>query len=148
MSLTRKLLGQVHTVYVPKTPPLQNLTDSISSDVLGDEELMRVTQYRSGTNTLGIVFFCLVFGTFLGTLGEKGQIVIDFFKAVFEVIMRMVSTVMWYVQRLVFEVQVSKCPYFTYITNPDFNNDFCISTNVRAETIEIRFKRSLIKFTN
>ncbi|XP_043528397.1 excitatory amino acid transporter-like, partial [Frieseomelitta varia] len=86
---------QVHTVYVPKTPPLQNLTDSISSDVLGDEELMRVTQYRSGTNTLGIVFFCLVFGTFLGTLGEKGQIVIDFFKAVFEVIMRMVSTVMW-----------------------------------------------------
>ncbi|KAF3420125.1 hypothetical protein E2986_10793 [Frieseomelitta varia] len=95
MSLTRKLLGQVHTVYVPKTPPLQNLTDSISSDVLGDEELMRVTQYRSGTNTLGIVFFCLVFGTFLGTLGEKGQIVIDFFKAVFEVIMRMVSTVMW-----------------------------------------------------
>lgn len=77
--------------------PFQNLTDSISSDVLGDDELMRVTQYRSGTNTLGIVFFCLVFGTFLGTLGEKGQIVIDFFKAVFEVIMRMVSTVMWYV---------------------------------------------------
>ncbi|OAD55224.1 Excitatory amino acid transporter [Eufriesea mexicana] len=86
---------QAHTVYVPKTPPFRNLTDSISSDVLGDEELMRVTQYRSGTNTLGIVFFCLVFGTFLGTLGEKGQIVIDFFKAVFEVIMRMVSTVMW-----------------------------------------------------
>ncbi|XP_033358487.1 excitatory amino acid transporter isoform X2 [Bombus vosnesenskii] len=86
---------QAHTVYVPKTMPFQNLTDSISSDVLGDDELMRVTQYRSGTNTLGIVFFCLVFGTFLGTLGEKGQIVIDFFKAVFEVIMRMVSTVMW-----------------------------------------------------
>ena len=88
---------QAHTVYVPKTPPFQNLTSvSISSDpVIGDEELMRVTQYRSGTNTLGIVFFCLVFGTFLGTLGEKGQIVIDFFKAVFEVIMRMVSTVMW-----------------------------------------------------
>ena len=59
---------------------------------------MRVTQYRSGTNTLGIVFFCLVFGTFLGTLGEKGQIVIDFFKAVFEVIMRMVSTVMWWAE--------------------------------------------------
>ncbi|XP_078036662.1 excitatory amino acid transporter 2 isoform X1 [Augochlora pura] len=87
---------QAHTVYVPKTQPFRNLTDgSISNEVLGEEELTRVTQYRSGTNTLGIVFFCLVFGTFLGTLGEKGQIVIDFFKAVFEVIMRMVSTVMW-----------------------------------------------------
>ncbi|XP_033326511.1 excitatory amino acid transporter 2 isoform X2 [Megalopta genalis] len=87
---------QAHTVYVPKTQPFRNLTDTgMSTEVLGEEELMRVTQYRSGTNTLGIVFFCLVFGTFLGTLGEKGQIVIDFFKAVFEVIMRMVSTVMW-----------------------------------------------------
>lgn len=85
-------------MYVPKTQPFRNLSDSVSTEVLGDEELMRVTQYRSGTNTLGIVFFCLVFGTFLGTLGEKGQIVIDFFKAVFEVIMRMVSTVMWYVR--------------------------------------------------
>ncbi|XP_034174029.2 excitatory amino acid transporter 2 isoform X3 [Osmia lignaria lignaria] len=86
---------QAHTVYVPKTQPFRNLSDSMSNDVMGEVELMRVTQYRSGTNTLGIVFFCLVFGTFLGTLGEKGQIVIDFFKAVFEVIMRMVSTVMW-----------------------------------------------------
>ena len=90
-------LLQAHTVYVPKKQPFQNVTDQLPTAVLGDEELMRVVQYRSGTNTLGIVFFCLVFGTFLGTLGEKGQVVIDFFKAVFEVIMRMVSTVMWLV---------------------------------------------------
>lgn len=50
---------------------------------------------RAGTNTLGIVFFCLAFGTILGTLGAKGKVVIDFFTAVFEVIMRLVSGVMW-----------------------------------------------------
>jgi len=50
---------------------------------------------RSGTNTLGIVFFCLVFGTFLGTIGQKGQVVVDFFAAIFEVIMKMVTCVMW-----------------------------------------------------
>lgn len=93
------ILLQAHTVYVPKKQPFQNITDQLPTEVLGDEELIRVIQYRSGTNTLGIVFFCLVFGTFLGTLGEKGQVVIDFFKAVFEVIMRMVSTVMWWVLR-------------------------------------------------
>lgn len=83
-------------MYVPKKQSFQNSTDQLpTTEVLRDEELIRVIQYRSGTNTLGIVFFCLVFGTFLGTLGEKGQVVIDFFKAVFEVIMRMVSTVMW-----------------------------------------------------
>ncbi|XP_011055331.1 PREDICTED: excitatory amino acid transporter isoform X1 [Acromyrmex echinatior] len=94
-NLFQAAFQQAHTVYVPKKQPFQNVTDQLPTTVLGDEELMRVVQYRSGTNTLGIVFFCLVFGTFLGTLGEKGQVVIDFFKAVFEVIMRMVSTVMW-----------------------------------------------------
>ncbi|KMR05172.1 excitatory amino acid transporter [Lasius niger] len=95
-NLFQAAFQQAHTVYVPKKQPVQNNSDQLSTtEVLGDEELIRVIQYRSGTNTLGIVFFCLVFGTFLGTLGEKGQVVIDFFKAVFEVIMRMVSTVMW-----------------------------------------------------
>lgn len=52
--------------------------------------------FRSGTNTLGLVFFCLVFGSLLGTLGPKGQVVIDFFQAIFEVIMKMVTGVMWF----------------------------------------------------
>lgn len=89
------IMLKAHTVYVPRKPPIQNQTDGLSVEVVGEKDLIRVIQYRSGTNTLGIVFFCLVFGTFLGTLGEKGQVVIDFFKAVFEVIMRMVSTAMW-----------------------------------------------------
>lgn len=55
-----------------------------------EPEMIRVIQYRAGTNTLGIVFFCLIFGTILGTIGEKGQVVISFFAAIFEVIMKMV----------------------------------------------------------
>lgn len=51
---------------------------------------------RSGTNTLGLVFFCLIFGSLVGTLGAKGQVVIDFFQAIFEVIMKMVTGVMWF----------------------------------------------------
>lgn len=81
---------------MPKKTNFQNYSDRPTDpEMVEEKELIRVVQYRSGTNTLGIVFFCLVFGTFLGTLGEKGHVVIDFFKAVFEVIMRMVSTVMW-----------------------------------------------------
>ncbi|XP_057335660.1 excitatory amino acid transporter isoform X2 [Microplitis mediator] len=101
-NLFQAAFQQAHTVYERKKLPLQNDSDRVvestaeTGGTVNPEELVRVIQYRSGTNTLGIVFFCLVFGTFLGTLGEKkGQVVIDFFKAVFEVIMRMVSTVMW-----------------------------------------------------
>lgn len=77
-----------------------SINDTINTTQLTDGDsteapLVRDVQYRSGTNTLGIVFFCLVFGTLLGTLGDKGQVVIDFFSAVFEVVMRMVTGVMW-----------------------------------------------------
>jgi solute carrier family 1 (glial high affinity glutamate transporter), member 2 len=94
------------TNYVPKALPFEiNDTDIISkesqklisvnanpvAELREEREMVRVIQYRAGTNTLGIVFFCLTFGTILGTLkGDKGQVVIDFFSAIFEVIMKMV----------------------------------------------------------
>ena len=51
--------------------------------------------FRSGTNTLGIIFFCLTFGTVLGSIGKRGKIVIDFFHTIDEVIMKMVYGIMW-----------------------------------------------------
>ncbi|XP_011502746.1 PREDICTED: excitatory amino acid transporter [Ceratosolen solmsi marchali] len=92
-NLFQAAFQQAHTVYVPKKHSFQNYSDKLINPE--EEEVIRVVQYRTGTNTLGIVFFCLVFGTFLGTLEDKAHVVIDFFKAVFEVIMEMVSTVMW-----------------------------------------------------
>merc|ERR1712106_310743 len=59
------------------------------------EDLTKILSYRSGTNTLGIIFFCLTFGTVLGSLGKKAQLVIDFFKIIDEVIMKMVNAIMW-----------------------------------------------------
>lgn len=104
---------QTHTVYVPKKSPTnvqlfgtgnnETTAPSPNTDELTvntnapsvETALIRDLQYRNGTNTLGIVFFCLVFGTMLGTIGNKGQVVIDFFTAVFEVVMKMVTCVMW-----------------------------------------------------
>ena len=43
------------------------------------------THYRNGTNTLGIIFFCLTFGTVLGAMGKKAAPVTDFFKVIDEV---------------------------------------------------------------
>merc|ERR1719430_2727748 len=61
----------------------------------GMDDLTKILSYRSGTNTLGIIFFCLTFGTVLGSLGKKAQLVIDFFKIIDEVIMKMVNAIMW-----------------------------------------------------
>lgn len=100
-----------YTSYVPKGLPYDvNDTDIVSTEsqklisvnanpvveLREEREMVRVIAYRSGTNTLGIVFFCLTFGTILGTIGEKGQVVINFFSTIFEVIMKMVIlTCIW-----------------------------------------------------
>jgi len=63
--------------------------------VFDPESEAKALIYRNGTNTLGIIFFCLAFGTVLGSLGEKAAGVIQFFAVIDEVIMRMVSTIMW-----------------------------------------------------
>ncbi|XP_058452906.1 excitatory amino acid transporter [Malaya genurostris] len=100
-------LQQAHTVYVPKENsngsglPLANTqqtnpaTAHTTYNWNAEDELIRIVEYRPGTNTLGIVFFCLVFGTLLGTIGSKGYVVVQFFCAIFEVIMKMVTGVMW-----------------------------------------------------
>lgn len=58
-------------------------------------QMTKVLSYRPGTNTLGIIFFCLTFGTVLGSLGRKAQIVIEFFQIIDEAIMKMVNAIMW-----------------------------------------------------
>lgn len=96
-----------YTNYAPKALPFViNSTDivtkssgsliSAKGELNDEQEMVRVIGYRAGTNTLGIVVFCLTFGTILGTIGEKGQVVVNFFAAIFEVIMKMVIlTCLW-----------------------------------------------------
>ncbi|CAB3220789.1 unnamed protein product [Arctia plantaginis] len=91
-NIVQAAFQQAHTVYTEQMPMFAK--NASENDTL--PTLVRVVAYRSGTNTLGLVFFCLVFGSLLGTLGAKGQVVIDFFQAIFEVIMKMVTGVMWF----------------------------------------------------
>ncbi|XP_052869828.1 excitatory amino acid transporter isoform X1 [Anopheles cruzii] len=98
-------LQQAHTVYVPsKDGPSLASNESDALTTAGAPviewpepkvEWTRIVEYRPGTNSLGIVFFCLVFGTLLGTIGSRGYVVVQFFSAIFEVIMKMVTGVMW-----------------------------------------------------
>jgi len=63
--------------------------------VFDPESEAKALIYRNGTNTLGIIFFCLAFGTVLGSLGKKAAGVIEFFAVIDEVIMKMVNIIMW-----------------------------------------------------
>ena len=79
---------QAHTKYT-ETESLNKLTNET------EITYARKLGYRYGTNTLGIIFFCLTFGTVLGSLGRKAKVVINFFSVIDEVIMKMVYGIMW-----------------------------------------------------
>ncbi|KAL1462888.1 hypothetical protein WDU94_014692 [Cyamophila willieti] len=55
----------------------------------------RVLKSRDGTATLGIIFFCIVFGAILGTLGEKKKTVLDFFQTVYTIMLRILLIAIW-----------------------------------------------------
>lgn len=73
------------TIYVPS-----KFNNSINNTIL-----VREIAQRPGVNTMGIVMFCLAFGTILSTLGERGRVVKDFFSVIFEITSKMITTVVW-----------------------------------------------------
>ncbi|KAF2359521.1 Sodium:dicarboxylate symporter [Trinorchestia longiramus] len=86
---------QVHTVYNEETVPVIVTTANNSQMLENVTRLVRQVHYRSGTNTLGIIVFSLVFGTVLGSLGKRGSPVADFFSIVDEVVLKIVTGIMW-----------------------------------------------------
>lgn len=51
--------------------------------------------YRTGINSIGIVIFCLVFGTVTSTFGEEAEVVKRFFSALFKIMLKMVACAMY-----------------------------------------------------
>ena len=49
----------------------------------------------AGTNMLGLIMFSVVFGAFLGQLGETGQPMVNFFNVLLDVVMSLVTFVIW-----------------------------------------------------
>ncbi|KAL0267606.1 UNVERIFIED_CONTAM: hypothetical protein PYX00_009832 [Menopon gallinae] len=90
---------QTYTAYVPSNTPsyndsaLSNVTEAMLEDGL---KLVRTLKLRDGTNNIGIIAFSLLFGTVLGTIEtSNSQAVIEFFRTVYEVVMKIMSGIMW-----------------------------------------------------
>ncbi|XP_062985354.1 excitatory amino acid transporter 3 isoform X1 [Elgaria multicarinata webbii] len=60
------------------------------------KEYKIVGMYSDGINVLGLIVFCLVFGIVIGKMGQKGQVLVDFFNALNDATMYIVQIIMWY----------------------------------------------------
>ncbi len=63
-------------------------------------------------NVLGLVVFSIVFGIVLGRMGDKGLPLKAFFETLNEVVMKMVTLVMWYVTKRLIVQQMHALPIY------------------------------------
>ncbi|XP_065134467.1 solute carrier family 1 member 9 isoform X1 [Paramisgurnus dabryanus] len=88
-NLVQACFQQVQTVLKKVAIPLQNQTEPI---LVNRKKL----ELKWGMNVLGLIGFFITFGICMGKMGERGKLMSDFFNILNEIIMRMVSMIMWY----------------------------------------------------
>jgi len=98
-NLFQAAFEQTYTNYVPVSVKYGQNDMKVNVTEMGgvkEARFERKLQYRDGTNTLGIIFFCLIFGSILGTLGPKKLVVINFFNVIYEVLLKMLMGAIWF----------------------------------------------------
>ncbi|KAG9342838.1 hypothetical protein JZ751_015045 [Albula glossodonta] len=90
LDLIRNLFPEnlVQTVLKKVSVPVQNQTEPI---LVNKKKL----EFKWGMNVLGLIGFFITFGICMGKMGEKAKLMSEFFNILNEIIMKMVSMIMW-----------------------------------------------------
>ncbi|KAG9349950.1 hypothetical protein JZ751_026303, partial [Albula glossodonta] len=79
---------------------VQTVVKKVSVSVPNQTEPLTVNQkkleFKWGMNVLGLIGFFIAFGMCMGRMGEEGRLMSEFFNILNEIIMKMVSMIMWY----------------------------------------------------
>lgn len=71
--------------------------DSLGQPIYGKVEVVISSlDYANGTNVMGLVVFCTIFGIFISQFKSEAQVMYDFFYVMNELIMKIVAFIMWY----------------------------------------------------
>uniref|UniRef100_A0A3B3ZV91 Amino acid transporter n=1 Tax=Periophthalmus magnuspinnatus TaxID=409849 RepID=A0A3B3ZV91_9GOBI len=88
-NLVQACFQQVQTVLKIVHVSVSNQTEPL---LVGKKKL----DYKWGMNVLGLIGFFITFGICMSRMGERGRVMCDFFNILNEIIMTMVSMIMWY----------------------------------------------------
>ncbi|XP_018344152.1 PREDICTED: excitatory amino acid transporter-like [Trachymyrmex septentrionalis] len=90
-NLVQACFQQVQTSYVKKKVVV------IGSANQSEYIVEPILVYKDGTNVMGMIVFCIIFGVLAGQIGPRGKLMVDFFVVLNEIIMKLVTiVVVWY----------------------------------------------------
>ncbi|KAF7697745.1 hypothetical protein HF521_004255 [Silurus meridionalis] len=88
-NLVQACFQQVQTVVKKVSVVVSNQSEPVSVN-------RKNLEFKWGMNVLGLIGFFITFGICIGKMGERGKIMSEFFNILNEIIMKMVSMIMWY----------------------------------------------------
>ncbi|XP_067850413.1 excitatory amino acid transporter 2-like [Heptranchias perlo] len=88
----------------PEEQSISNLTGlilEVVNETLGESEepsftITKSLQFKDGMNVLGMIGFFIAFGVAMGKMGEKAKLMVEFFNILNEIVMKLVTMIMWY----------------------------------------------------
>ncbi|XP_053307727.1 excitatory amino acid transporter 2-like [Spea bombifrons] len=114
-NLVQACFQQIHTVSKKVPAPLSpldlirplNITSSSSNASQTNSSLseastgptmvtQKTLEFKGGMNVLGLIGFFIAFGISMGKMGDQAKLMADFFNILNEIIMKLVSFIMWY----------------------------------------------------
>ncbi|XP_032895143.1 excitatory amino acid transporter 2 isoform X1 [Amblyraja radiata] len=108
-NLVQACFQQIQTVTSKVENPSedQNITNvsaimmEVVNETLGEPDgpsytITKSLQYKNGMNVLGVIGFFIAFGIAMGKMGERAQLMVEFFNILNEIIMKLVIMIMWY----------------------------------------------------
>ncbi|XP_048374042.1 excitatory amino acid transporter 2-like [Sphaerodactylus townsendi] len=112
-NLVQACFQQIQTVSTKvSVPPVVVRKENISQIVRANGSVLNATitevnvgpstvtqkrlEFKDGMNVLGLIGFFIAFGICMGKMGEQAKPVADFFNILNEIIMKLVSMIMWY----------------------------------------------------
>ncbi|EMP40069.1 Excitatory amino acid transporter 2, partial [Chelonia mydas] len=109
-NLVQACFQQIQTVtkkvlVPPQTEELSNVTDSVfalMNETTTEEPpeaqlvIKKGLEFKDGMNVLGLIGFFIAFGIAMGKMGEQAKMMVDFFSILNEIVMKLVTMIMWY----------------------------------------------------
>uniref|UniRef100_A0A8D0HJP8 Amino acid transporter n=1 Tax=Sphenodon punctatus TaxID=8508 RepID=A0A8D0HJP8_SPHPU len=109
-NLVQACFQQIQTVtkkvlVPPEIEEESNVTDSVLAMI--NETVIEATpepqiiikkglEFKDGMNVLGLIGFFIAFGIVMGKMGDKAKMMVDFFSILNEIVMKLVTMIMWY----------------------------------------------------
>ncbi|XP_051885409.1 excitatory amino acid transporter 2-like [Pristis pectinata] len=108
-NLVQACFQQIQTVIkkVEKPPEDQSVANisaimlEVVNETLGESQgpsytITKSLQFKDGMNVLGVIGFFIAFGIAMGKMGERAQLMVEFFNILNEIVMKLVIMIMWY----------------------------------------------------